>query len=265
MSSEAAASNLARLQRAFRRQLQDGDGDIADSIVDDPLVGSSRRLGIYQYAYFARLEEALAEDFPALHAVLGDQAFTELCREYSRCHPSSHPSLRWFGAQMAGFLSRSEPYRSYPLLSELARFEWLLIMAFDTEDAPVLGEADAARVPPQQWPGLRIALHPAVHSFSYRWNILPIWQACKAEAEVPEPVQLPGRLHGVIWREDSTTRYRSLEAEEYLMMQRAREGADFSALCEALSGIVEPDQAPLSAAGILRTWLKHGMVTALRT
>jgi hypothetical protein len=46
------------------------------------------RLEIYNRQYWFRVLDALAEDFPALRAVVGSRAFEELSIEYLTAHPS---------------------------------------------------------------------------------------------------------------------------------------------------------------------------------
>ena len=48
-------------------------------------------------AYFARLVECLADDYPCVQYALGEDRFEEIARRYIEAHPSSSPSLNWFG------------------------------------------------------------------------------------------------------------------------------------------------------------------------
>jgi hypothetical protein len=70
------------------------------------LRGNELGLQAYRFAYRARLVEALQDNHPALHQALGDAAFTALTHAYLAEHPSSEPSIRWFGAQLADFMAR---------------------------------------------------------------------------------------------------------------------------------------------------------------
>ena len=44
-------------------------------------------------------------------------------------------------------------------------------------------------------------------------------------------------------------------------MQLALEGQDFGHLCEAVCEWVDPEDAALHAAGMLRTWIVDGLIT----
>ncbi len=256
---------LRELQTAFKRHLMERDSAIAEHIAVTGDLDVDTRLAIYGNAYYARLIESLEQDYEAIHVLLGDDDFTELCQRYIETYPSKFYSLRWFGQYMSEFLAGHEPYDKHPYLRELAVFEWTFIEAFDAADAPIASETDAAQVPPDKWPGLKIILHPSVHWFEYEWNILPVWKAATSEElSMPELVSLPQKAHCVVWRQELMTQYRTMENEELIMLCGARENKCFAELCESLTQFdIDPEQVPVRAATILKTWLAAGMITEL--
>jgi hypothetical protein len=255
---------LQELQAAFKRYLMERDSAIVDHIASTGELSNEMRLAIYGNAYYARLIEALEQDYEALHTLLGDEEFARLCRQYIDAHPSIFPSLRWFGQYMSRFLATHQPYAARPYLSELAVFEWAFIEAFDAQDAPVATEADAARVPAENWPVLRIRLHPSVRWFAYNWNILPLWKAAANEDPLPEIIQLDKTEYCAVWRKDLMTQFRTMAADEAALMRGVKEDINFAQLCELLTGMaINPVEVPMRAAGVLKTWLAQGMVTAL--
>lgn len=82
------------------------------------------RLAIYQYAYFARIEESLAADFPKLKAELGDEEFSEIISGYLDKYPSQYPSLAQVGKNLARYLAETHPYSEQPELIEQTKKEW---------------------------------------------------------------------------------------------------------------------------------------------
>ena len=252
---------LKELQAAFKRHLMSGDSAVAQHIASTDELSNEMRLGIYGNAYYARLIEALESDYEALHTILGDDEFTRLCRRYIDAYPSRFPSLRWFGQFMSQFLETHEPYAAHPYLYELARFEWTFIEAFDAADARLATETDAAQFPAERWPELRIQLHPSVHWFPYHWNILPVWKAATGEGAIPEFIQLEQSGYCAVWRYDLRTQYRTLDADEAIVMRGVKDDFKFAQICESLAELdIDPAQVPMRAAGILKTWLAHGMI-----
>jgi len=43
----------------------------------------------------------------------------------------------------------------------------------------------------------------------------------------------------------------------------AQDGQPFEALCELVADYVDPDQAAMRAAGLLRAWIEQGWITAV--
>ena len=102
---------LKDLQNVFKAHLMQGNNAIADHIVSTRGLANNVRLAIYRNAYYARLTEALQQDYEAIHVLLGDEEFEKLCRHYIDTYPSRSPSLRWFGQYMHDFVDANDPYR----------------------------------------------------------------------------------------------------------------------------------------------------------
>jgi hypothetical protein len=253
---------LSELQAAFRRHVMSNHPGIEHYIDVSRGPGRDQRLAIYAHAYRARLVEALGTDYAVLKAVLGEEPFRELCHSYLQASPSTHYSLRWFGRRLPAFLRRNG--RGH--LAELAAFEWKLAAAFDARDAPVVAPQAAGAIPAPDWPAVRLRLHPSVRTQMLSWNTLNIWRSVKAAHPVPAHRTLARPGSCLIWRDGLVTRYRSLQADERAALGAVASGATFAALCEGLaaSGIPAGSLA-LRAAGFLKTWLSHGLVSELTT
>ena len=257
---------LKDLQNTFKSHLMRGDTAIAEHIVSTPGLAKDVRLAIYGNAYYARLAEALQQDYEAIHVLLGDDEFDLLCKHYIDDYPSRFTSLRWFGQYMNKFLANSAPYNEHSYLEEMANFEWCFIEAFDASDANIVTIAEVAQLAPEQWAELKIGLHPSVQLFQYSWNILPVWKAATNDEDIPPLVQLEHPQYCLLWRKKLSTQYRTLEFDEAEFMEGVRAGENFSQLCERLALLgIDPEQVPLRAAGILKTLLDQGVVSQLIT
>lgn len=262
--------SLKDLQSSFKRHLFSGDGDIVTHIVSMDNANNAQRMNTYTNAYYGRLVETLAGDYPAVQAMLGDEAFTALCHDYIQAHPSTHYSLRWFGQHLPAFLAGAAGSRELPFLAELASLEWTFINAFDAADAVVLDENAVTTIAPEAWPDIRIGFHASVHLLDYHWNILDLWRAVSDDEDIPPLQALPETSSCLIWRQALSTRYRILESDEAAALRAAMQGADFAELCEivtrALPEAGDDDgqlKVALRSAGLLKTWLAEGMVLTL--
>ena len=252
--------DLKELQHRFKHHLFGQESPIAQHIVSDKL-SSEFRLGIYANAYMSRLIEVLENDYPVLHTLMGQATFYELCHAYIQQYPSTNSSLRWFGQHLPRLLTQVEPYKYKPYLAEMAVFEWTLVNAFNASDQSPIAESEVAQVPPDKWPVLSFGFHPSVHSFEYEWNILPIWQAHKANKPLVSPEELPQPETCLVWRQNLKTMFRTLEPDEARMFAAAQQGDNFSELCEQLSLYInDAEQIPLRAVSLLKTWISQGLL-----
>jgi hypothetical protein len=155
--------NLEQLQRAvfdvvrqpltederMREQTLDGRSTkaIAEEIVkpNDRLT-SVERLEIYNRVYWFRLLSSLADDFPGLRAVIGQEAFDKVLLGYLTEMPSVSYTLRDLGSRLETWL-RAHPElisSNERMALDMVRLEWADIEAFDAAEFPVLTQTELA-------------------------------------------------------------------------------------------------------------------------
>ena len=118
-------------------------------------------------------------------------------------------------------------------LFELAEFEWTLGQAFDAANANLFTEQDMATIPPKAWPELKFNLHPSVYRLDFEWNTPELWKALTNDS--PKHITATQDSSSwLIWRQQLTTRFRSLQTDEQLALDRVREGSSFDEICESL-------------------------------
>jgi len=155
--------NLEQLQRAvfdvvrqpltederMREQTLDGRSTkaIAEEIVkpNDRLT-SVERLEIYNRVYWFRLLSSLADDFPGLREVIGQEAFDKVLLGYLTEMPSVSYTLRDLGSRLEAWL-REHPElisSNERMALDMVRLEWADIEAFDAAEYPILSQAELA-------------------------------------------------------------------------------------------------------------------------
>jgi hypothetical protein len=256
-------TELASLQRAFQRHIDRPGHAMEGAVLATARAGAARRLGVYADAYRLRLVEALAKDYPALRGLLGEAGFDRMMRAYVAARPSRHANLRWYGSDLARYLSRSRPWRRRPLLAELARFEWALGLAFDSRDAPLTTAEEVARIPPAKWPGMRLRLNPSVQLVDLRSNAPQVWRAASAGRKPPAVAMRRRPVHWLVWRKGFEPFYRALPAEEAWALCAVRRGSNFTTLAGGLRRFVGAERAAQTFAQLLRSWLAQGLLCAV--
>ena len=223
-----------------------------------------KQLSIYSYAYHARLEEVLANDYPAVLVAIGEDYFHQLTTNYIEDHPSKFFSLRDFGAGFANFIAdliqQQTTWQEMPWLYELAVFEWCLGQAFDAADDNLFTEQDMATVAPEDWPEFKFKLHSSVQRLDFEWNILEMWQALTAESPIEVTATKDESFPILVWRENLSTHFRSIETYEQIAIDELIQDGNFTDICESLASIINEDEVPMRVASLLKGWIVHGLI-----
>ena len=196
---------------------------------------------------------------------MGSDDFERLAIAYIDAHPSRYFSVRWFGANLDSFLSNTPPYTEYPILEEMARFEWLLASAFDAADVPTVRHEDLAAIPATRWPNLVFSFHPGLGRMDCRWNTVPIWQALVGGREPPDAEQASAAQAWLVWRTDLATRFRAIAFLEAEVLDCARGGASFADQCTILARDMAAEQVAAELASWLGVWVRDGIITGMQT
>jgi hypothetical protein len=255
--------SLASLQQTLINYLVDDDlavtKNIMEQITDHGSISRDIRLHIYKNAYHVRLKETIENDHQMLGFFLGDDLFDQMVLGYINTYPSDNTSLRHFADKLPLFLANNIPFSDYPIISELAHFERLLMVAFDAADATRFTRDLLSNTPPEQWPELVFRLHPSVQMIHFGYNSVETWQALKQE-QPPEPAK-EQHSNWLLWRNnDRLTQFRSLPEQEYNLVNMILNGASFAMLCDFLLEEVTEEQASQLALNYLLTWLDNGIL-----
>ncbi|HXV06438.1 MAG TPA: DNA-binding domain-containing protein [Burkholderiales bacterium] len=254
--------NLHALQDAFQAYVLHGAGQVRERVAPGRLANAERRLRIYHDAYRLRLIEALASDYETLRAALGEEAFRTAALAYVEANVSQWRNVRWYGARLPDFLRGTAPWSDRVWLSDVARFEWTLTLAFDAADAPSATFAELAALPPEAWAALAFRLHPSVHLLRLSSNAPALRKAVDAGAALPAIETHDPPVDWLIWRDGLGVSFRSLAAAEHCALAAVQRGESFPAICEGICAFVRADEAPALTAGWLRAWVDDGLIAA---
>jgi hypothetical protein len=256
-------TNLARIQWDFQECLLRGTGAIHAHVVGTERVPAEVRLAIYSNAYAARLVDALKANYPATAKLLGDHDFQELATEYVAAHDSRLFSIRFYGHELASFLSNNPRYRPVPFLADLARWEWTMNDVFDAADAEPLEVKALVHKSPGDWASMRFTFHPSLRSLALHWNVPQVWKALMNDADRPRAAVSREATTWLLWRQDLKEFFRPLTVPEEHALVAARAGEPFGDICAILCEHMPEDEAPARAAELLRNWTESGLITAL--
>ena len=256
--------SLISLQQQFIGMLLQDDRQIASRIIGTRKATVETRLKIYAEAYHFRLIDALADSYPAVHTLLGDDAFTAMSHAYIHQYPSRHFSIRWFGDRLAAFLRHSPRYADKPVLAEMALFEWTLREVFDAADFTPLERARLLQLPAAGWSDLRVALNPTIRRLELSWNVPALWQAIEQQQEPIEAAAQELPRPWLCWRKlDQRNWFRSMDVDEAWALDEMRRGASFADICAGLCEWIDAQHVPARAAGHISRWCDEQLLTAV--
>lgn len=253
-----AKTSLSDLQKQMIDFLIDNDQAVEQQIISQGNISNQTRLNIYKNAYQVRLKEVIDNDHQMLGMYLGDALFEQMATEYVQGYPSNYTSLRYYADRLPQFLATHSPFDQHPIIAELAKFERLLLVAFDAADATLFNQETLQGISHQQWPALVFHLHPSVQLLHLNWSAVETWQALKRES-TPQPA-INKQSCWLLWRNsERLTEFRSLSEQESALMQMIGSGESFSALCDFLLISLSADEVNKLVSDYLTSWLEQGL------
>jgi len=179
-------------------------------------------LGIYRNAYRSRLIDSLADDYPALQSLLGQESFASLAESVITALPPTDATLNRFGRRLLSYLRRHPQATSHGGLAlDLARLEWAIVEAIHAPLALALDQAAFGAIPADSWPEVRLQSSPSLRLIASRRPI----DACYCQHLRGEPVTAPdpaSEVVAVVRRPEGLQRRRFTPAEGRLIARLAR-------------------------------------------
>lgn len=161
----------------FYAALVDRSADACPHCFGDAPAG---RFQIHRNNVFASLIGALADAYPVLKRLVGEEFFTAMAREFILTEQSRSPILALYGAEFPGFIERFEPARSVAYLADVARLEQARLKSLNAADARALDAADLTS-DGSQLLTLKLRPHPALQLVSSVHPVYSIWLANQVE------------------------------------------------------------------------------------
>ncbi len=173
-----AVAEIAAIQERFAAMLTGDEADLAGLV-------RPNRLGLPTADWAARihrnnvlgaLRAALAGLYPALLALVGDEAFTELVRAYRDTHPPEDGRLTHYGTRVADFLRDWPAAAEMPWLADVAALEEAGFAVFRARDVPALDPRTLAGLEEDEAAALRLELGPHVRLVASSWPVLSLYR-----------------------------------------------------------------------------------------
>jgi Putative DNA-binding domain len=235
--------------------------EIGTTIASLDVDAAIERLRAYTGGYPARIEDALADSFPALRRVIGARTFAELRARYLPHVPDAIYNLNDVGSGFAAFLATDALTAQLPFAPDLARLEWAVQAAFHARERAPFDPSVLADWALEDWDEAVLELQPSVAVVASPWPIRDVWAARDTPIEEVD-IQLEGRPDRVlVHRQGTKVNCESVSEEEALALEALRAGS-------TLGGIAQELAERGSDADLIGRWFagwsRRGLIAACR-
>lgn len=218
-----------------------------------------RRFGLYRGNLTATWDKTLANAYPVIRQLVGEEFFGGLSQAYGHAHPSGNADLNRFGAGFADFLAGFPHAADLPYLPDMARLEWALHRAHYGPAAAAATASQLAAVPPERLEELTMMLHPACSLHASPWAVVPLWLAHQPDGGHDFPETMAQASYGAVLRPQWKTRLLPLSPATHAALGQLASGAPFGA---ALDAAFERDE-DFDIGAQLTQWLDNGLIVGL--
>lgn len=133
----------------------------------------ARALTIHRNTASKAAQTAVADNFPVVRAMVGDEAFMAVARDFVEWAPPAEPRLCLYGAGFAAFLDDYPPFADHRYLADVAQVERLVVEALFAADAMPRDPASFAVIDLDA----PLRLHPAVRFAAFDSPAASLWLA----------------------------------------------------------------------------------------
>jgi NADH dehydrogenase len=137
---------------------------------------ADRRFAVYRNNVVAGLIDALAQRFPVVCDLVGDEFFRAMAHVYATARPPASPLMMLYGETFPAFIDEFLPAATLPYLGDIARLELARGRAYHAADAAPAGAQIFAGLGGERLGRLRVKLHPSAFIVASSHPIVSIWQ-----------------------------------------------------------------------------------------
>ena len=159
----------------FAPALLDPDLEVPEGIVGPDGNVAPKRFSVYRNNIVSSLMEAMAETYPAIKNIVGEDNFKTLARIFISKHPPSSPMMQAYGDLFPRFLQAFKPLEHSPFLVDVALVERSWIEAYHAADCQILTGEQLTSIEPETLMGTRFVKHPATSIITSQYHLYDLF------------------------------------------------------------------------------------------
>lgn len=152
--------------KAFAAGMLNPDAPKPSEIIGPNGKAANKRYDVYRNNVTVSLINAVADIYPAVQKIVGEDYFRAMAREYVRAHPPKSPLLFLYGQNFGDFIDGFEPAKKLPYLGDVARIERAWLTAYHAADLAPLAPAQLGLIEPERLAEICFQPHPATFIIS---------------------------------------------------------------------------------------------------
>lgn len=204
-------------------------------------------LELYHRQYWFRVLDSIADDFPILRKMAGEDLFWGLMEAYLQARPSGSFTLRHLGRSMAEFVG------GWNGLDEVQRRWFSAIAELEYAAMEVYEAAEREPLPPETLATEALELQPHVRliAMPVPADLCRHWESFTPGEETA--------TYLAVWRAEQGVHSRRLEPVEFELLSRLKKGGHLE---EIFAEPVEPEPTPEEVQEWFTDWQSRGWITA---
>lgn len=247
-------------QAAFASALLDPDQPCPADLYSANGADPASRFAVYRNNVQSSLINALADTYPVVAQLVGDEFFRAMAALYVRACPPRSAVLSDYGHDFAAFVEGFPPAAGLPYLADVARLERLRVVAYHAADASPLPtpQIAAAMAEPETLGQRRVILHPSLGQLDSAHPVVALWAVHQGQGDW-QAIDLQQGQHALVLRHDLDVEVFAIEAGDACFIHNLRRSQPLQlAIDDAFA--VDPAFDPGRTLGLL---ISRGAITRL--
>jgi hypothetical protein len=254
------------------REIDTGSARLDAVINPSSKLDALRRIEVYAHAYYGRLIECMAKEFPVLARTVGQDTFNEFTFGYLQDYPSRSYTLDRLSSHFAQYLSETRPDREglpegvdppvgWPdFLIDLCRLEWTINEVFDAdgvEGLPIISPSDLAGIRADHWPQVRLQPVVCLRLLVFKFPVNDYFTAVRRSGEGEPLPEMPatGDQYVAVFRREYVVRRQVLSRVQFELLSALKDDATLSVAIERAAAWTDLSDADLAVN--LRNWFER--------
>ncbi len=224
------------------------------------------RMSVYADMYLLRLLEIMADEYPTLCHLLGEELFSKAAQDYLTRYPSANYNLNRLSQRFPQFLlEEAEEIPQRQFAASVATVERAMEEVFDERHVQRIAIEAIFAVAEAQWGDLRLQLSPALRLLTLDYPVNDYMTAVKENRQADVPAA--GKTHALVYRCDYTVWRLDLDPLRFALLSQLLAGEPLEAALAACAAHQQAnvEQLQSSLGDWFRDWASQGLFCGVTT